>query len=171
MWGLVRLPSCLCTTQKCVTLYPTNWLDWHEKDLIEYETCPREGEVGTTLGQNNTKHERPVLKDFNTIVGGFVGGDFNNTHIVNKDYCPKSWDHIFGCWFVLRRPHKDDLIVLSFILMRRNIHRVLIDQGSSADVMFWAMSTFKYLEISWNHSMEFLWDSLTIKLNSEDILS
>jgi len=34
-------------------------------------------------------------------------------------------------------PHEDDPVVLSVILMGRNVHRVLIDQGSSADVMFW----------------------------------
>jgi len=32
--------------------------------------------------------------------------------------------------------HEDDLIVQSVIMMGRNVHRVLIDQGSSADVMF-----------------------------------
>jgi len=34
-------------------------------------------------------------------------------------------------------PHEDDPVVLSVIMMGRNVHQVLIDQGSSADVMFW----------------------------------
>jgi len=34
-------------------------------------------------------------------------------------------------------PHEDDPVVLSVIMMGRNVHRVLIDQGSPANVMFW----------------------------------
>ena len=34
-------------------------------------------------------------------------------------------------------PHDNDPIVISLITARRTIHRVLVDQGSSADVMFW----------------------------------
>jgi len=34
-------------------------------------------------------------------------------------------------------PYEDDLVVVSIIAMGRRIHRVLVDQGSSADVMFW----------------------------------
>jgi len=34
-------------------------------------------------------------------------------------------------------PYEDDPVVLSIVMMGRNVHRVLIDQGSSADVMFW----------------------------------
>jgi len=33
-------------------------------------------------------------------------------------------------------PHEDDPIVLSIVLMGRNVHRVSINQGSSTDVMF-----------------------------------
>jgi len=33
-------------------------------------------------------------------------------------------------------PHEDDPIVLSVIMMGRNVHRVLVDQRSSTDVMF-----------------------------------
>ena len=42
-------------------------------------------------------------------------------------------------------PHEDDPIVLSVIMMGRNVHRVLVDQGSSADVMFW--NTYAGLQI------------------------
>jgi len=37
-------------------------------------------------------------------------------------------------------PHKDDPILLLVVLMGRNVHRVLIDQGSSTNVMFWDTS-------------------------------
>jgi len=33
--------------------------------------------------------------------------------------------------------HEDELIVLSVVLARHNVYRVLIDQGSPVDVMFW----------------------------------
>jgi len=41
-------------------------------------------------------------------------------------------------------PYEDDLIVLSVVLVRRNVHRVLIDQGSSTDVF---RDTFVGLQI------------------------
>ena len=41
-------------------------------------------------------------------------------------------------------PHDNDPIVISLITAGRKVHRVLVDQGSSADVMFWP--TFS----SWN---------------------
>lgn len=34
-------------------------------------------------------------------------------------------------------PNEDDPIILSILFMGRNVHRVLIDQDSSMDVMFW----------------------------------
>jgi len=43
-------------------------------------------------------------------------------------------------------PHEDYLVVLSVLIVRRKVHRVLIDQGSSADVMFWL--TFNNLQLS-----------------------
>lgn len=41
--------------------------------------------------------------------------------------------------------HEDDPVVVSVVTARYNVKRVLIDQGSSADVMFW--STFVGLGI------------------------
>nr|KYP43716.1 Retrovirus-related Pol polyprotein from transposon 17.6 [Cajanus cajan] len=34
-------------------------------------------------------------------------------------------------------PHEDNLVVISAIIMGYNVKRVLVDQGSSADIMFW----------------------------------
>jgi len=33
-------------------------------------------------------------------------------------------------------PHEDDLVVILVVTVGRRVHRILIDQGSSADVMF-----------------------------------
>ena len=38
-------------------------------------------------------------------------------------------------------PHDNDPIVVSLITAGRKVHRVLVDQGSSADVMFWQTFT------------------------------
>ena len=93
-------------------------------------------------------HEIPILGDFNTIAGGFAGG--GSTRSARKRYArsaimaitsgPSS--PIADLIFTKKDledvvPHEDDPVVLSVILMGRNVHRVLIDQGSSADVMFW----------------------------------
>ena len=43
-------------------------------------------------------------------------------------------------------PHNNDPVVISVVTVRRKVHRVLVDQGSSADVMFW--STFNKLQRS-----------------------
>ncbi|XP_068476881.1 uncharacterized protein [Phaseolus vulgaris] len=43
-------------------------------------------------------------------------------------------------------PHDNDPIVISLVTAGRMVHRVLVDQGSSADVMFWP--TFEKLQLS-----------------------
>jgi len=43
-------------------------------------------------------------------------------------------------------PHDNDPIVISLVTAGRTVHRVLVDQGSSADVMFWP--TFDKLQLS-----------------------
>ena len=43
-------------------------------------------------------------------------------------------------------PHDNDPVVISLVTAGRRVHRVLVDQGSSTDVMFW--STFNKLQLS-----------------------
>ncbi|XP_068486702.1 uncharacterized protein [Phaseolus vulgaris] len=43
-------------------------------------------------------------------------------------------------------PHDNDAVVISVVTVGRKVHRVLVDQGSSADVMFW--TTFNKLQLS-----------------------
>jgi len=45
-------------------------------------------------------------------------------------------------------PHEDDLVVIYVITIGRKVHIVLVDQGSSIDVIFW--KTFTNLQISPN---------------------
>jgi len=98
--------------------------------------------------QTGESHEIPILGDFNTIAGGFAGG--GPTKSSRKRYArsimttatlaaPSSVPTLTFTWEDMRDvyPHEDDPVVLSVVMMGRNVHRVLIDQGSSADVMFW----------------------------------
>jgi len=50
-------------------------------------------------------------------------------------------------------PYEDDPVVISVITIGQNVHRVLIDQGSSTDVMFWG--TFVNLQISLDQIMSY----------------
>jgi len=43
-------------------------------------------------------------------------------------------------------PHDNDPVVISVVTAGRKVHRVLVDQGSSTDVMFW--TTFNKLQLS-----------------------
>jgi len=43
-------------------------------------------------------------------------------------------------------PHDNDPVVISVVTAWRKVHRVLVDQSSAADVMFW--STFNKLQLS-----------------------
>jgi len=45
-------------------------------------------------------------------------------------------------------PHDNDPVVISVVTVGSKVHRVLLDQGSSADVMFW--STFNKLQLSFD---------------------
>jgi len=52
--------------------------------------------------------------------------------------CIKTPDIVFSNEDLMRLVlHEDDPTMLSVIMMRRNVHKVLINQGSSAEVMFW----------------------------------
>ena len=46
-------------------------------------------------------------------------------------------------------PHDNDPVVILVVTTGRRVHRVLINQGNSADVMFW--STFNKLQLSPYH--------------------
>jgi len=92
-------------------------------------------------------HETSVLGDLNTIISGSVGE--GPTSSARKRYSrsvlslqAQEPSVVPSLYFTLSDKddiysHEDDLAVLSVITMARNMHRVLIDQGSSTDVMLW----------------------------------
>ncbi|XP_020208161.1 uncharacterized protein LOC109793106 [Cajanus cajan] len=95
-------------------------------------------------------HQQAIHGDFNTIAGGFAGGSTTSTS-------QKQYAHAVSTVSKVRQlkqppvpsitfsdsdfegvsPHKDDPIIISAIVMGYNVKCVLVDQGSSADILFW----------------------------------
>jgi len=103
-------------------------------------------------------HEASVLGDLNTIAGVFSerGSSTSNRKcysqaMMSQDTKKPEQSSAPSLCFTSTDskdvfPHEDDLVVISIITIGRNVHKVLIDQGSSTDVMFW--ETFEGLQIS-----------------------
>ena len=121
-------------------------------------------------------HETPVLGDFNTIAGGFAGGGMTNS--ARKRYARsimtsttiKVNSSVLSLTFSAEDmqdvyPHEDDPVVLSVIMMGRNVHRVLIDQGSSADVIFW--DTFVGMQVPRDQLQPF--DGVLVGFSGEQV--
>jgi len=103
-------------------------------------------------------HEMPVLGEVHTIAGGFSGGGptasqrkkyARGVNSIEERISGNPWESDL----VFTRadlqdvvPHDNDPVVISVVMVGRKVHRVLVDQGSSADVMFW--STFNKLRLS-----------------------
>ena len=98
-------------------------------------------------GSEAQQHEAPVLGEIHTIAGGFSGGGCTASQ--RKKYVRSVMavevfeDHSPDVDVTFTRedlrdvvPHDNDPIVISLITTGRTVYRVLVDQGSSADVMF-----------------------------------
>ena len=92
----------------------------------------------TTTPEEGQAHEIPTHGEVHTISGGFFGG--GPTASQRKKYVrsvSSESDLVFtraDLWDVV--PHDNDPVVISIVTAGRKVHRVLVDQGSSADVMF-----------------------------------
>ncbi|XP_068475177.1 uncharacterized protein [Phaseolus vulgaris] len=107
------------------------------------------------------QHEVSVHGEVDTIAGAFSGGGCTvsqrkryarsvmTVNSVEEDHSPDA--DITFTKVDLRDvvPHDNDPIVISLVTAGRKVHRVLVDQGSSADVMFWP--TFNKLQLSLDH--------------------
>ena len=103
-------------------------------------------------------HEMLVLGEVHTIAGGFSGGGptasqqkkyARGVNSIEERLSVEPWESdIVFTRKDLRDvvPHNNDPVVISVVTARRKVHRVLVDQGSSADVMF--LSTFNKLRLS-----------------------
>ena len=108
--------------------------------------------------EEDQAHEMPIHGEVNTISGGFSGGGptasqrkryVRSVNSVAEEGLDDPWesDLVFtkaDLHDVV--PHDNDPVVISVVTTRRRVHRVLVEQGSSVDVMFW--STFNKLQLS-----------------------
>ncbi|XP_068498191.1 uncharacterized protein [Phaseolus vulgaris] len=103
-------------------------------------------------------HEALTHGEVHTISGGFSGGGptasqrkkyVRSVNLVAEEFSDDPWESDLVFTRADLRdvvPHDNDPVVISVVTVGRKVHRVLIDQGSSADVMFW--TTFNKLHLS-----------------------
>jgi len=86
------------------------------------------------------------MGDLNTIAGGFSRGEVFSA--VGKCYARSVMQLATKVALILTPsftredlkdvfPHDNDLVVILIVMKSRRIHRVLVDQGSSRNVLFW----------------------------------
>ena len=103
-------------------------------------------------------HEMPVLGEVHTIAGGFSGGGptasqrkkyARGVNSIEERISGDPWESELVFTRADLRDvvsHDNDPMVISVVTAGREVHRVLVDQGSSADVMFWL--TFNKFRLS-----------------------
>ena len=143
--------------ERCITL------SYQLEDLVkeflltEYLEVDQKG-LHMEAASSDQRHEAPVLGEMNTIAGGFFGG--RSSASKSKRYArfvmaldTKELGNPTNLSFCFTKinledmfPYEDDPMVISVATIGRKVHKVLIDQGSSAHVMFWGTSV--YLQIS-----------------------
>ncbi|XP_068492034.1 uncharacterized protein [Phaseolus vulgaris] len=115
----------------------------------------------TTLAvpEEDQAHEIPIHGEIHTISGGFSCGGCTASQCkryarsVTSVVVQVAVDDPVDVDLAFTRadlhdvvPHDNDPVVISVVTTGRKVHRVLVDQGSSADVMF--LSTFNKLQLS-----------------------
>ena len=122
--------------------------------LKDYMAGPAGVEASATPA-NDEAHEMPIHGEIHTIAGGLSSGACTSSQ--RKRYArsvlsveEQAADDLLDVDLTFTRddlrdvvPHDNDPVVISIVTVGRRVHRVLVDQGSLADVMFW--STFNKL--------------------------
>jgi len=146
------IKSCLALGYQLAELFKCGFL----KDyLLEKQAGQSSG--SQPAGNEGQQHEVPIHGEIHTIAGGFSGGGCTASQ--RKKYARSVMsvevfeDHSPDVDITFTKgdlrdvvPHDNDPIVISLVTAGRTVHRVLVDQGSSADVMFWP--TFEKLQLS-----------------------
>ena len=100
----------------------------------------------------------PTHREVHTIYGGFSGGGptasqrkkyVRSISSVAEEFPNDLWESDLVFTRTDLRdviPHDNDPVVISIVTAGRKIHTILVDQGSSANIMFW--STFNKLQLS-----------------------
>ena len=116
--------------------------------------------TATATPEEGQAHEIPTHGEVHTISGGFCGGGptasqrkkyVRSVSAAAEEFPDDPWESDL----VFTRadlqdvvPQDNDPVVISLVTAGRKVHRVLVDQGSSADVMF--LSTFNKLQLSFD---------------------
>jgi len=117
-----------------------------------------QGDLTTAAPTGDQGHEVPIHGEIRTIARGFSGGGCTASQ--RKKYAKgvmtveaQRSDQTPEPNLVFTKsdlqdvvPHNNHLVVISVVIVGRKVHHVLVDQGSSTDVMFW--STFNKLHLS-----------------------
>ena len=144
--------SCLALVYQLAELVKCGFL----KDYL-LDKQPGQSSGSQPASSEGQQHEVPIHGEIHTIAGGFSDGRciasqrkkyarFVMSVEVFEDHSPDV--DITFTKEDLRDvvPHDNDPIVISLVTAERMVHRVMVDQGSSADVMFWP--TFERLQLS-----------------------
>jgi len=137
---------------------------WHQLDELMKNGFLRDyfqekqGAEDVAVTRGGLGHEVPVNGEIHTIAGGFSGGGCTASQ--RKRYAravmsveAQRANDAFDVDLVFTKadlqdvvPHDNDPVVISVVTAGRKVHRVLVDQGSSTDIMFW--TTFNKLQLS-----------------------
>jgi len=114
--------------------------------------------TATATPEEGQAHEIPTHGEVHTISNGFSGGGptasqrkkyVRSVSSVAEEFPDDPWESDLVFTRADLRdvvPHDNDPVVISIVTAGRKVHRVLVNQGSSADLMFW--STFNKLQLS-----------------------
>ena len=137
-----HIRNCLALAHQLDELVKSGFL----KDYLQEEM---DDQTLVTTGADQG-HEVPIHGEVNTISGGFSGKECaasqTTVEAPQVDLVPDV-DLVFT-QADLRGviPHDNDPVVISLVAAGRRVRHVLVDQGSSADVMF--LTTFNHLRLS-----------------------
>ena len=137
--------NCLVLSHQLDELVKSGFLNDYLEGSSETEA------LTTSVGDQ--AHEMPIHREIHTISCEFSGGGSTASH--RKRYvrsvmslAEQMVDDTLDVDLTFTKddlrgvvPHDNDPMVVSVVTAGRKVHRVLVDQGSSADGMFW--STFK----------------------------
>jgi len=118
----------------------------------------KQGTEDVTVTGGGPGHKVPVHGEIHTFAKGFSGGGCTASQwrryaraVISVE--AQRTDNAFDVDLVFTKadlqdviPHDNDPVVISVVTVGRKVHRVLVDQGSSVDVMFW--TTFNKLQLS-----------------------
>ena len=136
------LDSCLALGYQLDDLVKSGFLN-------DYLLDKRTGQASSSQSASSEgqQHEMPTHGEIHTIAGGFSGGGCTASQRKKYARCVMAVDvfedHSPYVDITFKKedlrdvvPHDNDPIVVSLVTAGRKVHRVVVDQGSSADVMF-----------------------------------